>query len=185
MKATTLILVLFAILPLAATAVALAIKKRRQAQAPPSQQQSIPGPASPYANPLLHDETLLGSEAGAAASAGRSGAARHVTVLAGAPKQTYTLHPGRPLMVGRRSSHTISFSNHRVSRDHARLVFINDAVQLTDLGSANGTFVSRDKRRLAPNAPELLAPGEVFWIGPDVKLSVDAARESDPMGKAS
>jgi hypothetical protein len=73
--------------------------------------------------------------------------------------------------------HGISLQNHRVSREHARLVLVNSAVQLTDLGSTNGTFVKEDKRRLAPHAPELLASGDVFWIGQDVKLSVDVPQE--------
>ncbi len=89
--------------------------------------------------------------------------------------------------------------HHAVSRDHARLVFINGAVQITDLGSLNGTFIGKQqqrrgllwrlllqirtggtlagkqKQRLAPHTPALLAPGEVFWIGPDIQFIMDAA----------
>jgi pSer/pThr/pTyr-binding forkhead associated (FHA) protein len=69
----------------------------------------------------------------------------------------------------------------RVSRDHARLLLLQGGqLQISDLGSTNGTFVGRDRRRLAPNAPELLAPGEPFWIGPEVKLVVGAAPAGAP-----
>jgi pSer/pThr/pTyr-binding forkhead associated (FHA) protein len=158
---------------------ALALKQRRRRQARPVGQQPMPGHAAPSANPLLHDATLLGPETGQPASDGRAGAVSHISVVAGASQQTYTLYAGRPVMIGRHSSHEITLKNHRVSRDHARLVLVHDGkVQISDLGSTNGTFVRQDKRRLAPNTQEVLAPGDVFWIGPDVEFVVGAAQET-------
>jgi hypothetical protein len=179
MTATTLLISLLVVLALVlvlAVAVSL-IKKQRQAQPWPPPEHPLPRPAAPAANPRLHDATLLSAEASGSASDPRAGVVRQVTVVAGAPQQTYALQLGRPLMIGRHSSHGIAFTNPRVSRDHARLVVTNGTVQITDLGSTNGTFVGEQKRRLAPHTPELLAPGEVFWIGPDIQLIVDAAQE--------
>jgi pSer/pThr/pTyr-binding forkhead associated (FHA) protein len=149
--------------------------KQRQGRARPWRQQSLPGPAAPDANPLLRDETLLGTDPGGPGARG-PGAVAQVSVVAGAPQQTYTLHAGRPLMIGRHAGHDISLQSQRVSRDHARLLLLQGGqLQISDLGSTNGTFVGRDGRRLAPHAPEPLAPGDVFWIGPEVKLVVGAA----------
>ncbi len=121
-------------------------------------------------DPLLHDDTLSSLPASGAE-------AFQVSIVAGVPRQTYVLQPGRALIIGRQSRHGISLRNHRVSREHARLLLVSGVVQLTDLGSTNGTFVKEEKRRLVPQEIELLAPGDVFWIGPDVKLSVDLPQE--------
>jgi hypothetical protein len=169
----------FILLLLLAALAVLAFKRRRRRAALPAQQQPTPGHAAPSANPLLHDATLLGPNIGQPAHERRAGAVGQISVVVGAPQQTYTLYAGRPALVGRHSGHEIALKNQRVSRDHARLVLVQDGrVQISDLGSRNGTFVRQDKRRLAPNTHELLAPGEQFWIGPDVKLVVGAAQEA-------
>lgn len=150
----------------------LLIQRRRQRRLP--DEQPLPQTAPPAMNTLLHDDTLASLPASEVAAA-------RVSIVAGAPRQTYVLQSGRALVIGRQSRHGISLRNHRVSREHARLMLVNGAVQLTDLGSTNGTFVKADKRRLAPQEIELLAPGDVFWIGPDVQLSVDLPQEAAPL----
>ncbi len=176
MMASALILGFVIALGLAFTAVLLLWKQRREQSRLPYP-PSISRTAAPGLNPLLHDETMASAAAREAASGGRPDMIGRVSVVAGAPRQTHALPPGRPLIIGRKSRHGISLANHRVSREHARLVLVGGAVQLTDLGSTNGTFVNEDKRRLSPHAPELLRPGQVFWIGPDVKLTVDASQD--------
>jgi hypothetical protein len=171
-----IVLALLLALGLALAAVVL-LRQQRQEQQRLPHEQPMSRSAAPALHPLLHDQTLISVAGIAAASDGRSGAVGQVSVVVGAPRQTHALQPGRPLIIGRQWRHGISLRNDRVSRVHARLVLVNGAVQLTDLGSTNGTFVQEDKRRLAPHTPELLAPGEVFWIGPDVKFSVDPAQE--------
>ena len=145
---------------------------RRQGQTRPARQPFTTRPAAPDANPLLRDETLLGPDSGRS-SAQRAGEMVQVSVVAGAPPQSYQLLPGRPLMIGRHAGHDIALNSQRVSRDHAPLLLLKGGqLQLSDLGSTNGTFVGRERRRLAPNAPEPLAPGDLFWIGPEIKLVV-------------
>jgi hypothetical protein len=176
MMASPLVLGLVIALGLALIA-AFLIWKQRWGQSRLPYQPSTSRTAAPGLNPLLHDATLASAAAIGAASGDRPGTVSHVSVVAGAPRQTHALQPGRPLVIGRKLRHGISLTNHRISREHARLVLVGGAVQLTDLGSSNGTFVNEDKRRLSPHAPELLRPGGVFWIGPDVKLTVDAPQK--------
>jgi hypothetical protein len=176
MMASALILGFMIALGLALTAGLLLWKQRREQSRLPYP-PSISRTAAPGLNPLLHDETMASAAQSGVASAGGPDGVSRVSIVAGAPRQTHALQPGRPLLIGRKSRHGISLTNHRVSREHARLVLVGGAVQLTDLGSTNGTFVNEDKRRLSPHAPELLRPGQVFWIGPDVKLTVDAPQE--------
>ena len=49
-----------------------------------------------------------------------------------------------------------------VSRVHARIYIDKDALYLEDLGSSNGTFFQ--ERRLVPNQPVQLHPGDKFYI---------------------
>ena len=49
-----------------------------------------------------------------------------------------------------------------VSRVHARVYIDKDALYLEDLGSSNGTFFQ--ERRLVPNQPVQLHPGDKFYI---------------------
>ena len=96
-----------------------------------------------------------------------------VTVLAGHEHQEYALRQGREWMIGRKSGHAIRLESGQVSGDHARITLMDGGVQLTDLKSTNGSFVGESKRPLLPDQPEFLRFGEVFWIGPDIKLTVE------------
>jgi pSer/pThr/pTyr-binding forkhead associated (FHA) protein len=87
--------------------------------------------------------------------------------------KSFKLQQGRQCTVGREPLHDISLGNHQVSRNHARLTLVAGGVELTDLGSANGTFVGEQKRRLEPDQPRVVAFGDVFWIGPEIKLCVE------------
>jgi two-component system, NtrC family, response regulator AtoC len=70
--------------------------------------------------------------------------------------------------VGRDDGCTIVVDDPRVSRKHVAL-HLGETIMLTDLGSANGTFLGR--RRLPPHRPTPLALGESFSIG-DSMLAV-------------
>ncbi len=56
-----------------------------------------------------------------------------------------------------------------VSRRHARLSLVGEALQIEDLGSTNGTAV--DGRAARPGQPMAFQPGSTIRLG-DVKLSV-------------
>jgi DNA-binding NtrC family response regulator/pSer/pThr/pTyr-binding forkhead associated (FHA) protein len=67
--------------------------------------------------------------------------------------------------LGRSGDCSIVVDDPRVSRSHAALHVATD-VKLTDLGSANGTFV--DEQRILPGSARQLAPGHAFFIGDSV-----------------
>jgi hypothetical protein len=52
----------------------------------------------------------------------------------------------------------------KVSRKHARIVFLNGVYFIEDLGSTNGTFVNRG-RRLLPGNREALKDGDEIIVG--------------------
>jgi hypothetical protein len=99
--------------------------------------------------------------------------APRVVIVSGMASKSFKLQQGRQCTVGREPLHDISLGNHQVSRNHARLTLVAGGVELTDLGSANGTFVGEQKRRLEPDQPRVVAFGDVFWIGPEIKLCVE------------
>jgi hypothetical protein len=66
--------------------------------------------------------------------------------------------------IGRLPANVLALPHALVSRTHAELRVTPEAVILTDLGSANGSFV--DNVRLPAQQPVQLAPGTVNRIGP-------------------
>ena len=52
---------------------------------------------------------------------------------------------------------------HGVSRTHARIIMDNNRLYIEDLGSANGTYVRRE--RLHPNEPAVLRTGDELLLG--------------------
>ena len=84
----------------------------------------------------------------------------HLTGPNGGTRQLLT--PGEVVQIGRGAENAIFIDDPRVSRSHAAVrALIPFAV--TDLGSANGTFVGRE--RLQPGAARALAAGEIFFVG--------------------
>jgi uncharacterized membrane protein len=95
-----------------------------------------------------------------------------IAIIEGDKRQMYSLQNGGSLLIGRGAGHEVALNNDRVSRQHARLTGIAGGIQITDLGSTNGTFVGKQKRRLTANETESLSIGDNFWIGPEVRLVV-------------
>lgn len=80
------------------------------------------------------------------------------------------------LSFGRAPDSGLSLEHPLVSRRHAELRMGPQSLILTDLGSANGTFVG--EQRLLPNQPHILTAGTTFRIGPfhmTVRLPVEAS----------
>ena len=94
-----------------------------------------------------------------------------VRVFDGGTSQTYPFKD-RQLMIGKDSRHPVPVMNRWASRNHATLAVSQQGVELTDLESRNGTFIGAERRRLAPNEPTRLDLGDVFWIGPEVKVEL-------------
>ena len=83
--------------------------------------------------------------------------ARLVTTVAG-KRIEYELRQATTL--GRSSRNTIRISEGKVSREHARIVFVGDAYRLEDLGSSNGTYVNGQRI-----SSHVLRNGDVIRIG--------------------
>jgi adenylate cyclase len=56
--------------------------------------------------------------------------------------QSYELHEGIPLVVGRAPTSDVPVFDSTISRRHAELVVANGSVSVKDLGSSNGTFIN-------------------------------------------
>ncbi|NDJ61292.1 MAG: FHA domain-containing protein [Chloroflexi bacterium] len=76
--------------------------------------------------------------------------------------ETYLLEQPT-VSIGRSSGNTLELDTTTISRYHISITHADDGVYLTDLDSANGTFV--DGARLRGNAPQLLYGGEEITIG--------------------
>jgi hypothetical protein len=83
-------------------------------------------------------------------------------VLVGAMGQQVTLRLGKSY-VGRSPENQIHLDDPDVSRRHAEIMWDGARCTVTDLSSRNGTFVNG--RRLTPNWPETLRPGDRVLFG--------------------
>ncbi len=83
-------------------------------------------------------------------------------ILAGAMGQRIILRPGTS-HVGRSPENEIYLDDTQISRRHAAMMWDGARCAVTDLGSSNGTFVNG--RRLMPNVPEALRPGDHVSFG--------------------
>lgn len=85
----------------------------------------------------------------------------HLLVLEGEAPQRIPLGPA-PLRIGRVAGNGLVLPAPEVSRAHAEVTLVGDAVAVTDLGSTNGCFV--DGLRISGRVP--LTPGALLGIGP-------------------
>jgi pSer/pThr/pTyr-binding forkhead associated (FHA) protein len=65
--------------------------------------------------------------------------------------------------VGRSPENEIHLDDPQISRHHVEITWDGTQCMITDLSSRNGTFVNG--RRLMPNMPELLRPGDRVSFG--------------------
>src|SRR5258706_16306657 len=75
-------------------------------------------------------------------------------------KREFVLAEGATASIGRSSTNDISIPERHVSRQHAVIAFRDGMFTISDLGSANGTFVN-DRRLLEPFP---LAHGDVIRL---------------------
>jgi len=116
---------------------------------------------------LLNESTLAGSQAGTAAG---------LRLLVMGKKQfaTFALPARGEVIVGRGGSTDVAvkLDDAKASRRHLRLI-IGEAVEVEDLGSANGTRIG--ERKLPPSTRVRILPGEAISVGALV-LMVQANR---------
>lgn len=94
------------------------------------------------------------------------------------PTQRFPLF-ARANRVGRRATNDIVLTDPYVSGQHALLEITGDTIQLTDLGSTNGTFVNGN--RLTPNVPTSLEAGVAITLGQN-QFTVEWASEPEEAG---
>jgi phage tail-like protein len=83
------------------------------------------------------------------------------------------------LRIGRTPENGLQLDSGMISRNHAEIRLVPQGAILTDLGSANGTFL-RDQR-LLPNQPFQLTDGISFRIGPyQLTYRTSAAGPKEP-----
>ncbi|HEX6272265.1 MAG TPA: sigma 54-interacting transcriptional regulator [Polyangiaceae bacterium] len=127
----------------------------------------MPGPSEPVTGvPGSHDRDAL--EAATARSDDADGTREVVRVLhvTGPSGGTRHVLPMGLVTLGRGAEATIVIVDPRVSRSHAALHVTGREITLTDLGSANGTFVGT--ARLASGDALPLADGQSFSMGDSV-----------------
>jgi len=90
-----------------------------------------------------------------------------IVELDGHTVQTFNLIAIK-VTIGRTPDNYLALPAAQVSRRHAEILVTDEGPVLTDLGSANGTFIAGI--RLLPHQPRLLTDGEAFEIGPYVVL---------------
>ena len=59
--------------------------------------------------------------------------------------KNYTIKPESEVTIGRHPDNDIVIENRLASSHHAKIVQINQGLQLIDLNSTNGTFVNNDQ----------------------------------------
>ena len=74
--------------------------------------------------------------------------------------------PDSGLLIGRAAEANVRYAadTKGVSRNHCRVFWHNGSIQLMDLGSTSGTYLS-DCGRITPNVPVALKEGSVIYLG--------------------
>jgi two-component system response regulator AtoC len=127
--------------------------------------RSLLGRAGSEDSARANDETLKSEQPGTPHSS------LHALHVAGPSGGARFALPEGVVTLGRDPDATIVLDDPRASRQHAILT-VGETLCVSDLGSANGTFV--DGQRLAPHEPRTLALGQSFRIGSS-RLVVDVA----------
>jgi hypothetical protein len=76
------------------------------------------------------------------------------------------------VVAGRQAGNDILLNDTQVSRRHVQFENRNGQVFVTDLGSANGSYING--QRLSPNVPQPFRPGDTLRIG-DTSMSIQGA----------
>ncbi len=95
------------------------------------------------------------------------------------PGQTIDIGRRQAAVIGRDAKCDISIPAAGVSRQHARIYFVEQQPFIEDLGSSNGTFVNG--RQLA--GPEPLQPGDLIGLGQKVTLAFNGRPEAAPAAR--
>jgi len=101
------------------------------------------------------------------------------TLVSADGQRTFPLQQGAPCLVGRAPTNDLSLVDSTISRKHAELHWVSDALHVRDLGSSNGTFVNGARIEAAP-----LTPGDLVTFG-KVEFRLKADAEPEPVAEAA
>lgn len=97
-----------------------------------------------------------------------------LVVWDGQQRRIYPL-VARQNTIGRDQGCDIRIESPLVSGLHARLSLTHEQIELADLESTNGTYLGDLGRPLVAGLPEPIQLGDVIWIGPEVRLTIERA----------
>jgi len=80
-----------------------------------------------------------------------------------AEEDQYQLTGSGKMRVGRDRENEIHINGDKISRFHAELNITEEAIELVDLNSTNGTFINDE--RMSPETPQELTPGDKIRFG--------------------
>ena len=118
--------------------------------------------------------TVATSEPGLQESTG--GARSYLVVRRPDGNQVLDVDDGAEIVIGRSSAATVQIDDPKVSREHARIIRRDGALQLVDLGSRNGTRVNGKTAR-GQTLP--LSSGDTLQIGPAEILIAETAGQRE------
>jgi diguanylate cyclase (GGDEF)-like protein len=110
----------------------------------------------------------------APASTRRRPARAVLTIVEGADAGRMVALDSAEILIGRASECALVLPDPGVSRKHARVLVRDDGLVLEDLDSKNGTFI--DGRSVRSESLEI---GDVFFIGPSVKIRLSMMESSE------
>jgi serine/threonine protein kinase len=80
--------------------------------------------------------------------------------------RTYIIRAGQKFIIGRAFDSVIRLSDTLISRQHTSLELTSEGLEISDLGSRNGTYL--DGKRLVPNSATLACPDDKLVVGSHV-----------------
>ncbi|MEL6547682.1 MAG: FHA domain-containing protein, partial [Myxococcota bacterium] len=93
----------------------------------------------------------------------------------------FPIPPGGEILIGRASDLDLVLVEDMVSRKHAKLLIEGASMQITDLGSTNGTFVNGEKVKRAElqENDRVLIGTSILKVIPAAEMTLDEAQSGD------
>jgi adenylate cyclase len=105
------------------------------------------------------------------------------SLLSADGQQKFDVRDGAPMLVGRAPTCDVPVFDPTISRRHAELAIVSGGVEITDLGSSNGTFVNGDRvTKRTARGGDVVTFGKVVFKLQDSAPPRPAAPHTPPAG---